>query len=85
MFAFKLGKWVGILAVILGLLRVAMGLFIAFGTEDLEAMELASRTFLGTKTSGEAVDQGTMAFVVGLVIWMIAEIGQRLEDSDDRK
>lgn len=85
MFVFKLGKIVGVLAVLLGLLRIGMGIFVAVGTEDLEAMQMASRNVLGTKTSGEAVDQGTMAFVVGLVIWMIAEIGRRLEDGDDRK
>jgi hypothetical protein len=78
MFVFRLVKWIAFLGLILGLLRVGLALFIAFGTDDRESIELAASRYLGTATSGEAIDRGIEAILVALAFWMLARIGQHV-------
>ncbi|MFM2392000.1 MAG: hypothetical protein RLZZ437_3555 [Pseudomonadota bacterium] len=75
MFVFWLIKWVAFLGILFGLLRVAMGVYIVREFQTAEAIEWASRRYLGSKTTGEAIDQGIMWALTALVIWMIAKIG----------
>ena len=67
MFAFKLGRFIGIAAVIIGALQVAFGFLLASQDVDMR------RYFPGT--TGEQIDFGLTAIAFGVMFWMIAEIG----------
>jgi len=84
MFVFRLVKLLAFWGILLGILQAAMGVYVATQFETLEAMQWASRRYLGSMTSGEAIDQGITWALVALVIWMTAKIGQRVTTKDNR-
>jgi hypothetical protein len=84
MFVFRLIKFVAFLGILFGLARVAMGVYIVQSFQTAEAIDWASKRYLGSKTTGEAIDQGIMWAVVALVIWMIAKIGLHVTAKDRR-
>ena len=64
---------IAILGVLLGILRVLMGLAIANGWGGLSPDDLALYT---TKaTTGEIIDQGVYVFLAALALGTLAEIG----------
>ena len=62
--------WIGRLfasaLILFGLLRIAMGYYVASGFPDQHDYEAASRRYLGSGTSGEAIDQGLTYLALGL-------------------
>ena len=73
MFFIRLGSFVAWALVVLGSIRVLFGLLIAFGTSAADKA-VAERNILGSATSGEAIDQGLIALVAGVVIGLLVRI-----------
>ena len=73
MFFIRLGSFVAWALVVLGSIRVLFGLLIAFGTSAADKA-VAERNILGSSTSGEAIDQGLIALVAGVVIGLLVRI-----------
>ncbi|MBN15511.1 MAG: hypothetical protein CMJ15_09885 [Pelagibacterium sp.] len=78
MFFTKLGIIVARLALFLGAFRVATGLFFAF---NRDATDFAAR-YLGSKTSGQAIDQGLLMIAFAIVLGILAEISRQVNQKD---
>jgi len=63
------------LALLLGVIRIAVGLLVA-SQDDPVARAAAASRYLGSATSGEAIDQGIMVFLFGLVLGILVKIGR---------
>ena len=61
-----------VLIIVLGLISLAMGIGIATG----KIIEPEPGMYLGSRTSGEAIDDGIIRIVFGIVIGALAEIGR---------
>lgn len=72
-----LGNIVAWLALVLGVLRAAMGFFVASLDDPASRAEAASR-YLGSATSGEAIDHGIKVFLFGLVLGILVKIGRSM-------
>ncbi|WP_171239700.1 hypothetical protein [Ruegeria sp. HKCCA5491] len=73
----RLASVVAWLAVLLGCLRIAMGLFVASQFPGAEENLAASKRYLATTNSGDAIDQGIVILVVGVVIGFLVRIAKR--------
>ncbi len=71
----KAARIIGYLGVIFGGLRVGMGVLGAVAAEP--SSEFARR-YLGTATTGEAIEEGFYMIVVSILIGAIGEIGMQL-------
>ncbi|QFT59189.1 hypothetical protein FIU94_10160 [Sulfitobacter sp. THAF37] len=69
-----LGKLISWALVILGTLRVAMGIFVAQMFSEPQAYAAATARYFGSRTSGEAIDQGFIMIAVGVGIGLLARI-----------
>lgn len=66
--------WIGM---VLGGVRVALSLWVAFSFEG-EEKELAIHTYLGSFAYiGESIDKGTILFLVGLAFVLLGTIARR--------
>ncbi len=72
-----LGKLTAWALIIGGLLRAAMGFFIARYFVEREAYEAATARYLGSTTSGEAIDQGLIAIAIGVAFGLLAHIASK--------
>ncbi|MCW5720428.1 MAG: hypothetical protein KIS86_04725 [Devosia sp.] len=72
-----LGTVVSWLAIIFGALRVGLGFFVASGADAATRAEMAAR-YLGSATSGQAIDAGVMTFVFGVTLGVLVKIGRSL-------
>ena len=72
MFYTTLGRIAASLALALGLLRFAWGLAIATGT----IVEPEPGRYLGTRTSGEVIDQGIYVVLFAIILGVITEISR---------
>lgn len=84
MIVFRLIKLLAFLGILFGILRAAMGVYVASQFDTPEARLWATARYLGTKTSGEVIDQGIMWALAALVTWMIAKIGLHVMAIDRR-
>ena len=66
--------WIAALAVVLGGLRLVTAIFVLFTEDPSEA----ARMVLGSRTTGQAIDQGLFMIVVGVCIGVLTEISERL-------
>jgi hypothetical protein len=73
-----LGSMVAWLALIFGTLRLGAGFFVA-SFDGAEARAAAAARYLGSATSGEAIDRGLAVFVFGVVLGVLVEIGRSLK------
>lgn len=83
MFFTKIGKILAHLLFWLGLLRVGMGFLFAVGTPDMENNRAAARHFLGAANTGEAINEGMIAILVGIALGILAEISARRSAESD--
>ncbi|NKC15634.1 MAG: hypothetical protein GKR94_26590 [Gammaproteobacteria bacterium] len=67
------------LIILFGLLSLLMGLGVATGV----IVEPEPGAYLGSKTSGEAIDKGIYKIITGIVIGTIAEIGNAVINKQD--
>lgn len=65
------------LAMVFGVLRAAVGLFVA-SIDDPASRAAAASRYLGSATSGEAIDQGIKVFLFGLVLGVLVKIGRSM-------
>ena len=72
-----LGNVVAWLALIFGVMRAGMGFFVASG-DDAQSRAFMTARYLGSTTSGEAIDQGLMVALFGLVLGILVKIGRSL-------
>lgn len=72
-----LGNIVAWLALVLGALRMALGVFVA-SFDDPATRATAAARYLGSATSGEAIDQGIKVFLFGLVLGILVKIGRSM-------
>lgn len=66
----KAGREIAWLAVAFGGLRIALGFGLAGGNAE------AARLYLGSATTGEAIDQGLMLVVFGIALGILTEISR---------
>ncbi|WP_069877231.1 hypothetical protein [Bosea sp. BIWAKO-01] len=74
MFFTKLARFLAGLALVFGLLRVLMGFGVAT-IEPKEAREAATARYIGSKTAGQAIDQGIYTILLAAALGTLAEIG----------
>lgn len=73
-FYIKAGRVIAGIALVLGILRVLLGFAVATGV----VVEPVPGYYLGTKTSGKAIDQGIYMILFGVVLGVLSEIGKSL-------
>ncbi len=78
----KLGSIIAWILIAYGLLRVALGFFVAFrfSAEDNAA---AAGRYLAGANSGEAINEGMVMFVVGVVIGILVKIAEKKSTSEE--
>lgn len=74
----RLGGLIAWLALIFGVLRAGTGLYVAFTADTPAALAAMSARYLGSATSGEAIDQGISTLVFGVALGILAQIGKAL-------
>ena len=72
-----MGKLIGWALVILGSLRVAMGAYVATAFVEPEAYEAATARYMGSGTTGDAIDQGLIMIAVGVAFSLLARIASK--------
>lgn len=72
----KLAHATAILALILGLSRLGIGIYVA-SIEPPEAREAARMAYIGRKTTGEAIDQGLYTFLFAVTLGTLAAIARK--------
>lgn len=80
MFFTKVGLVIAWLLVIAGVLRAGMGFYLA-GEND---PALISR-YLGSHTTGEAIDRGILYVLIGVSVGIVAEISRSVAAKSDAK
>ncbi|WP_171234266.1 hypothetical protein [Ruegeria sp. HKCCA6837] len=79
MFFVHAGKVTAWLAIALGLIRVSMGLFVA---TQFDGQADAVARYLGkVEASGDAIDQGLITLVIGVVVGLLAHSAGRRKRS----
>ena len=71
-----MGTFVAWAMVLLGLMRTFMGLYVAVNFEGAE-LAAATRRYIGSGTTGEAMDNGIMIFIAGIVLGLLVEIAKK--------
>ena len=74
MFFTRLGKIVAILALTLGAIRIGTAVLILFSDDPVGA----APHYLGSRSTGDAIDQGLYTVAFGILIGMLAEISKAL-------
>ena len=77
-----LGRLIAWVLVVLGGLRVAMGLYVANAFVSQDAWEAANRRYLGSATSGEAINQGLIWIAVGVAFGLLTLIASNTLERD---
>jgi hypothetical protein len=75
MFYIKAGALLAGAMTILGFLKFLMGVWVALQFEG-DQMVAASKRYLGTVDSGEAIDRGLQMFAAGIVIGLLVHIAK---------
>ncbi len=84
MFFTRIGIVFAHIAFWLGLFRVGMGFFVAFGTTDMESNRAAARAFLGATTTGEAINEGVIGIVLAVALGVLCEISSKRAKPDEQ-
>lgn len=74
MFFTKVGKVLAYIIFALGVLRVALGLLIAFGAHSMSDNAAAARQYLGASNTGEAINEATIYILVAVALGVLCEI-----------
>jgi hypothetical protein len=74
MFFTKIGRIVAWIGFIGGTLRISMGILVAQFTAPDPVT--AARRYLGTQTTGEAIDQGLIVLVIAIGLGILTEISR---------
>lgn len=77
MFFIRIGKIIAWLLIIFGILKLATGFHVAFSFDDPDEMIAASKRYLGTNNSGEAINGGLKYLVYGMIMGLLVKIADR--------
>ena len=72
----RLGAIIAYIGLGMGILRVAMGIFIATMFDDANSYAAASKRYLGSASTGEAIDTGVFYIVVSVALGVLCEISK---------
>ncbi len=78
MFFTWLGRILAFGLLLRGLLLAALGLYVAYNFVDPAAYETASARYLGTRSSGQSIDQGLEYIGWGIVVGLLTTISGAL-------
>jgi len=84
MFFTRIGKFVAHLIFWFGLLRVAMGAFVALGTADMASNRAFADRYLAAATSGEAINDGMIYILLALALGVLCEISSKRNRPEER-
>jgi len=70
----KLGRALAVLAILFGVLRIAMAVMVLFSGDPVGA----ASAFLGSKSTGQAIDQGIYTIVFGILVGVLTDISRSL-------
>ena len=76
MFFTRIGLFIAWIIFSFGILRTASGYYVAIAFDTQESMIAASKRYLATANSGDAINQGLALLAVSLVIGLLAEIAK---------
>lgn len=79
MFFTKIGKLIAHFAFWLGVIRVAIGFFIAFGSENLEQNAFFAQRYLSASTTGRAINEGMLGILIAVSLGVLCEISGRIK------
>lgn len=71
----RLGSIIASLALMFGTFKIGLGFFVG-SVDDAEARAGMAARYLGSASSGEAIDQGVTVFVFGVILGILVEIGR---------
>ena len=74
MFFIKLGRIFAWVILVLGVMRVLMGFAVA-NIDDAQQRALATARYLGSGTTGHAIDKGSLYILLAIALGILAEIG----------
>ena len=77
----KLGSIIAWLLIVCGVVRTAMGFFVAFSF-SADGNAAAATRYLAASNSGEAINEGMVVFVVGIVIGLLVRIAKNGTSTD---
>jgi len=83
MFFTKIATIIAYFGVVLGVWKVVAGFFIAFSTETLALNMEASKHYLGTSTSGEAINEGCVYLGISITLGVLTEISKSISARND--
>jgi hypothetical protein len=78
-----LGKLLALGLVGFGSFRVAIGFYVANAFSEESAWEAANARYLGSLTSGEAIDQGLLYIAAGTVVGLLVRIAAKRSPNDN--
>lgn len=79
MFFAKMAHGVAVLALAFGVIRLLTGAYVA-SIEPLEARQAAAARYIGSKSSGEAIDQGVYIILFAVTLGTLASIARKRSD-----
>ena len=84
MFMIRLGSFFAWALIALGGIRVVLGLLIAFGTDPGDNTE-AAQILLASANTGEAIDEGFLAILAGIVVGLLTTIAKNTTKRRDEE
>jgi len=76
MFFIRFGSVIAWICTVLGILKTALGFFLAFKTESAEQMKAAAREYLAAATTGEAINEGMFMIAFGVLTGVLVQIAK---------
>lgn len=76
MFFTRLGTLVAWLALLLAVARIGVAVFILWGTRDAEVAASWTARYLGTKSTGQAIDQAGTVIAFAIILGILTEISR---------
>ena len=77
----RLGSIIAWVLTVLGLLRISLGLAVAFGT-TAESNSVFAERYLAAANTGEAINEGMVMLGIGVVIGLLATIARNTGSSE---
>lgn len=83
MFFTKTARIVAFLMFGLGVLRLAMGAILAFGTDTMADNQAAARHILAASNTGEAINEGMLYIFAAIALGVLSEISRNTASSTE--
>lgn len=73
----RLGRVLAWALLLIGAMRVGVGFFVATAFSDPATYAAATRRYIGSGTTGDAIDQGLVVFAAGIVVGLLTHIAAK--------